>query len=770
MEQKCGFTGEINTAMGERSDWMLLGPGGGGAQFTPSISPHDPQRMLVACDMTGAYLTNDGGRTWAEFNLRAGVHSFAFDLVDPETIYAGSTGLYRSVDGGKSWRLVFPSPDSLQGERMIGDHADHCFFSGDNWPGGVVQYIQVDEYDNKNIYIGVYTNKKLSIFFSDDYCVSWREIATIEGCKFHAIYLDPTPGCGERRFYCFTDKEARAIPVSHKTPQAMLKLPGGTESIAHVACGVNPETGMPVFYLIASRTMKREEEPEAALWKSEDRGRSWQVLNIALDNNASTFAFPPPELTILAVPEKEGRTIYVGVGKYLEYGCETGAGSVHAWFGVIKSTDGGQTWRWVLKSDYETDAANLKEGWAERDYGLPWYLTGPKGVGPIGLGVCAVNADICCTTDLSSSFLTTDGGQNWKQVYSTDNLDGSVSSRGLEVTTCYGVHFDPFDRSHLAISYTDIGMFHSKNGGRTWFHSIRGLPVAWGNTCYWIVFDPDVKGRSWSAWGGSHDLPRPKMFRSGNFHYSEGGVCKSDDNMGCWQLSNAGMPGNTVVTHLVLDVASPSGNRTLYAAGFDRGVYKSTDDGASWVLKNNGIHGNLNAWRLTQLPDGTLYLLVARGLRGPQVIDGAIYKSADGAEHWGRVPLPTGANAPNDLIADPVDPKRMYLCCWPTDEGDQGSGGGLYATQDGGHSWCSIFNPAAHVYAAAIHPQNPSVLFLVTFDSAAWYSEDAGKTWEQIRGYDFKWGHRPVVDPYNSDMLYITTFGSSVWHGPWKSQ
>jgi len=42
--------------------WQVLGPGGGGGIFKPTISPHDPALMLAHCDMTGAYASENGYR------------------------------------------------------------------------------------------------------------------------------------------------------------------------------------------------------------------------------------------------------------------------------------------------------------------------------------------------------------------------------------------------------------------------------------------------------------------------------------------------------------------------------------------------------------------------------------------------------------------------------------------------------------------------------------------------------------------------------------
>src|SRR5213076_3179960 len=74
--------------------WKIIGPGGAGGMFLPTISPHDPNIVLELCDMTGAYLSADSGRSWRMFNLRGRVTSFAFDPGDPKVIYAGNSALW----------------------------------------------------------------------------------------------------------------------------------------------------------------------------------------------------------------------------------------------------------------------------------------------------------------------------------------------------------------------------------------------------------------------------------------------------------------------------------------------------------------------------------------------------------------------------------------------------------------------------------------------------------------------------------------------------
>src|SRR5258706_323253 len=223
--------------------------------------------------------------------------------------------------------------------------------------------------------------------------------------------------------------------------------------------------------------------------------------------------------------------------------------------------------------------------------------------------------------------------------------DGGWTTNGLDVTTSYGVHFDPFDPQHMFISYTDIGLFASDNGGASWYSATRsGVPGSWVNTTYWMEFDPNTRGRMWAVMSGVHDLPRPKMWRSRSPETYDGGVVRSDDGGRTWRVQNVGMP-QTAATHILRD---PGG--TLYVTGFGRGVFKSTDGGATW----GGV--------LTQ--DQHVYD-VTIDPREPSVVYGAgfeaaAWRSADRGLTWRRIPGFDFKWA-HRVIVDPRDPGRIFI-------------------------------------------------------------------------------------------------------------
>lgn len=723
---------------GNSPRWNIVGPGGGGSMYHPVISPHDANVAALYCDMTGAYLTKDGGASWREFNLRTTLGAFAFDPVHPNILYAGSDGVFRSDDGGEMWRLVFPDPKTTQ-DRMVGDHADHYFDSTDPiWPGigAGVQGIRVDPDNADRVYVAIASWDALRLFYTLDGGQTWKGSAAFGTETVLNLFVDPASSLNSRRLVLVTDAGVYSVDIVHGSSR---KLAAPALAMRDAAGAKDPNSGGLLLFVTT----------DAGVWKSSDGGQKWQAVT-----SLQSFA---PSYTKITVAERNPRILYIGADP------DSSGGE----YGILKSTDGGNSWAWVHHVQNWHDPSNKVLGWLDRD--LPGWAGPPV----YGLSTNATG-DACYATDSGTAYRTLDGGATWAAVYSREYADGASTSRGLDVTTCYGVHFDPFNKDHLVISYTDVGPFHSTNGGTSWKRIANGVTQDWVNTCYWLAFDPDVKNRAWSVWSGAHDLPRLKMFKTSLAQYFVGGVCRTDDPNLQWQSCGADL-GPT--THIIVDPKSSLGNRTLYVTTFGNsglgnpvkpgGVFKSTDGGRTWKLKTNGMSGsNRNGWHLAQLPDGTLYVLMARGLvPGTDTeLDGAIYKSTDGGEHWKPVPLPAGANAPNDLVFDPTNPRRLYLACWPGTETNQY--GGLFITDDGGTTWRLAFDQSPHVYGVALDPDNPSTVFINTFNGAAYRSDDRGATWQRLGGFNFKWGHRPVPDPVNKGMLYLTTFGSSVWHGP----
>jgi photosystem II stability/assembly factor-like uncharacterized protein len=708
-----------------RDAWRILGPGGGGAQFLPTISPHDSRRVLVACDMTGSYITHDGGESWRMFNLRGTTRFFVFDPVAPDTIYAYGIGLWRSTDAGATWSLVFPDPATITGILMPDDHASVTIYSSGR-PAPRMTALAVDPSDSRTLYAAM----DGALHVSRDWGATWSRMESLpDGAR--QIYVDPASPAEDRTIYVVG---TRTVMVRQNGEWRHGPAPEGVASFTDASAGF-PGEGQPliVYGLTAS-----------ALWISEDGGASWRQTGL---NGAQLRAVA----TSLNHPDR----VYLSYSGLREGGA--------TWFGVARSDDRGRNWRLVWKESNRT-ADNIREAWLSERFGPGW--AGP----PFNLGVAPKDPDVSYGTDYGRTMRTTDGGNTWQAVYSRRVDDAGWTSTGLDVTTCYGVHFDPFDARRIFITYTDIGLFRSEDGGRSWLSSIDGVPRRWWNTTYWIEFDPEVRGKVWGAMSRVHDLPRPKMWRTTSPSTYEGGVCVSEDGGRTWQASNEGMEPSAV-THILLDPESPPEARVLYAAAFGRGVYKSVDGGRTWTLKNKGIEGaEPFAWRLVRDREGTLYLIVARRTEDGSYNnpgDGALYRSRDGAENWTRIRLPEGVNGPNGLAIDPEDPQRLYLAAWGRRTPYGARDGGIFLSTDGGSTWRNVLSADQHIYDVTVDPRN-GVLYAAGFESSAWRSEDRGETWQRIRGFNFKWGHRVIPDPSDPEKIYITTFGGSVWHGPAK--
>lgn len=707
--------------------------------FHPSVSPHDIDTVLVSCDMTGAYISHDGGKSWRMFNLRGVVEFFVFDPKDKNVIYAQATGLWRSADNGESWKLVYPKPSSVKGVRMNSDHSDEEIVA-DPDPLGSISAMVIDPEDAKTFYAATGTRRKgaFALFASHDAGDSWTKLGDLPEFATK-IWVNPHSPAKDRTLLIAgpqllaTKRGAGELQV--------LPLPPA-KNMPDVSAGFSAD-GKAILYAIG----------EESAFVSDDEGKNWRKVALgagAIKTRAIATSSRIPDVAYVSY-----RGLEEGGVKYM---------------GVAKTTDAGKTWKPVWKEEIALTpkpGANVRDAWVTERFGSDW------GENPLALTVADQDPNVSYGTDLGRTMRTTDGGATWVAVYSKKVEQNGWTSTGLDVTNAYGYHFDPFDTKRQFITTTDIGLFRSEDNGKSWMSSTSGVPKEWVNTTYWMVFDPDVKGRVWSVNSGTHDLPRPKMWRRGGIAKYKGGVCISADGGRTWAKSNDGME-QTAATHIVLDPTSPRDARVLYVTAFGRGVYKSVDGGKSWKLKNAGItQKEPFAWRMIRDGKGTLYLLVARRSEDGGIGndgDGAMYRSTDGAEHWSAMVLPQGVNAPNGLAVDSQDANRLYLATWARATGQHGDGGGVFLSEDGGKSWRQTLDRDRHVYDVTIDPRDAKILYAAGFESSAWRSADRGEHWTRIPGFNFKWGYRVIPDPQDERKVYITTFGGGVWHGSLTSE
>ncbi|MDE3105716.1 MAG: exo-alpha-sialidase [Acidobacteriota bacterium] len=716
-------------------EFVPVGPGGGGAMFHPVIHPRHPDEVLVACDMTGSYQTHDGGATWRMFSLRGVAHFFAFDPVRPRVVYAGTNALWRSTDDGRHWSVVWPAT-AIQSVRMSSDHADEELVT-DGQPAAVPTAMAIDPAEAQTLYLATSRGSESLILVSRDDGRHWQTLRALPERALH-LWADPRGTTVNRRLIVATDHGL--LRREHGAWQSD-PLPSGA-SASEISLGFTGPGNDGIAYATTAAGVLVKHLHAQGWTASALPGTGAQVRAVATSLHHPQVAYVA--FRNLRLP-----------GKLPWEHSSTASG-------VARTQDAGRSWQLVWQ-DTGTAAANVHDAWINAELGTDWAEE------PITMTVGDEDTGLVYATDLGRTLKTTDSGATWHALYARRAGTEGWTTTGLNVTTAYDYIFDPLDHQRRWLPMTDIGLFRSEDGGASWIRSMHGVPQRWSNTAYAVVLDPSVRGKLWGAFSGTHDLPRPKMWRHTRTALFRGGICVSQDGGRSWKPVTTGI-GEIAPTSILVDPTTPPGHRTLWITTMGRGIFRSTDDGVSWKPANNGIAGAAPlTWRLVRAVNGTLFALVARRSEDGSIGnegDGALYRSTDGGEHWVALPLPPGVNGPSGLALDTTNPQRMYLAAWCRDTTEHGAGGGVYLTVDGGNTWRSVLSADQHVYDVTVDPRKPETLYAVGFESSAWRSQDHGEHWSRIPGFDFKWMHRVVPDQDDPAKIYIATFGGGVWHGP----
>lgn len=164
------------------------------------------------------------------------------------------------------------------------------------------------------------------------------------------------------------------------------------------------------------------------IWKSSDQGVKWEN---------TTENVPNLSIVCLAQNDQDPLIIYAGTG-------ENGySGSLHNGSGILKSTDGGDTWALIpstIKSASE-DFSNVNR-----------LVIDPTDANVV---FASTSTNFEAADAQGAVMKSTDGGDSWAKIYTATNLTHQLSA-------------DPNDFQTLYLSVFQEGIVKSTDGGATW--------------------------------------------------------------------------------------------------------------------------------------------------------------------------------------------------------------------------------------------------------------------------------------------------------------
>jgi len=594
-------------------------------------------------EQTPAEVISEGEQIWVRTGGPPG--GLGYDIRmnpnNPDIMYVtdGFAGLFKSIDGGKNWA---PANEGIT--VRIG--------SGDQIP---IFCLTIDPNNPDTIWVG--TQNKRGIFKSEDGGASWvikvNGIEEAEGITFRGITVDPN--------------NSQVIYTAAEVSSWLWK---GEED----------------FGREFDKTM-------GVVYKSTNGGESWQAIWRG-DNLARYILIDPRDSNVLYI----STGIFDREAANSDHNTNTPGGE-----GVLKSTDGGQTWTHV-----NNGLTNLYIGTLDMNSDNPdILLAGAASVYQENAGV----------------FLTTDGGQSWTRV------------REEEVQS---VQFSP-SNPMIAYAGNPYMIYRSTDGGFTWETVLPD--EGWGSAGTEAGFPIDFEV----------DPRNPDRIFANNYG---GGNFLSEDGGRTWKDASVGYTGS-----IMRDLAvSPTEPGVVYAVGRS-GIFVSTNGGGKWHgLIYPEAHGL--EWNSVAIdPEDPLHILGANNW------DQAVSESFDGGLSWYLEHFPEMSNMGGRVIAfAPSDPQVAYLgfgvyfSAGTFDDTLPGSG--VYISRNGGDTW-SEANDAntetANVSDLAIHPTDPKVVFIALARKGVFKTIDSGGSWTKLGGGlpENLWPLSVAVDPRSPDLVLI---------------
>lgn len=569
-----------STDAGER--WERLPGMKGRSVFALAIAPHDA-RMLAAGTREGVYRTTDGGANWRkitpEDNLELqAIMSLAFDPSRPDILYAGTPHLpWKTTNGGLSWQSIHHGMiddsdvfsirvDTTRPDRIFASACSGIYRSAN---GGMLwTKIQGIPRSNRRTHIitqdpqqpdTIYAGTSLGLWKSPDGGVSWRKM-----CEhaIRSIAFDPTNG---QTLYLATDRSG------------ILKSTDGGQTLRPINRGFINRS---ITQFTMAGTNGREDPPPTlyvstiydgdfgGVFKSEDAGWNWTLV-------ADQARLLNQNLLALAVSAADDRLLFAA-----------------SYDGLLKSTDGGRTWKAANKKTVPVEPAESKQTVkaaksrstrartpvARRKPETKEVTVPFAGARIFTLRTALAGKPWLFAGTSMGLFVSEDNGENWEPRKINDNPALNILRLIL-----------PPQGLHRMVAMTSDGVFFSEDQGRSW----------------WLWSLPNKRDRVYDV--ALHPTD-PNLLLAATSQ----GLLRSTDGGKTWELRGGGLP----VAEVTTVVRHPLRAQEIYAMEYGK-IYRSQDGGDSWESYDSSGLEHATIQRLVfspQVPERLFGLSASRGI------------------------------------------------------------------------------------------------------------------------------------------------------------
>ena len=576
-----------------------------------AIHPKNPDIVYIAIigdlfkdsNKRGVYKSTDGGKSWRQVlfsNERSGAVDISIDKNNPRIIFASTwnirrtpyslesggegSGLWKSTDGGETWKNISDN---------------------EGLPSGIwgISGVSVSPVNSKKVF-ALIENKEGGLFRSDDGGSSWKKVNEDRNLRQRAWYYT--------RVYADTQNENRVYVMNVSFWRSedggksfdRYRTPHGD----HHDLWIDPENNKRL--IVADDGGAQVSSDDANNWSTYMNQPTAQYYRVATDNS-----FPYNILVAQQDNSTQRVPHRVNSGGISERDWERSAGGESAHLAAKPDNPdivyGGSYGGYLTRLDHSTGEVRSVNVWPNNPMGhgaedmkfrFQWNF-------PIFFSPHDPNK---LYTTSNRFHVTYNEGEKW-EVFSPDltrNEKEKLGPSGGPITkdntaveyyaTIFAACESPYEKD-LLWAASDDGLIHlSRDGGKNWEDV---TPVNSPKYLMWNSVEPDpfIKGGLYAA---------GTLYKTGDFQPY---MYKTKDYGKTWEKITNGIPNNHFTRVLRAD---PNKEKLLYA-GTESGMYISFDDGISW----NSFQLNLPLVPITDLTIKNNNLIAATQGRSLWLID-----------------------------------------------------------------------------------------------------------------------------------------------------